>query len=452
MAHGSVLSPAVRDALARLATISDRTSPVIFAGREDEFSLLSGALQGVQRGELGHTVVVQGVPGAGKTALLNEYATRLLTSEDDADRLVVPVPLTPGVLDSTPAAMIEEIDKEFREYCSSDDMARRVNRAVGGASLVAHALFATLTKKDFDSFRPAAKAPNSLPIAFADYVAFRFNRRDSTIMLLVDEAQNLPDSPRVRRHLDVLHQGVRGRTRVLLACFGLQNTVDRLRELGLSRLARGHARTIGVLSNEDARQCVTGTLEVALADFTFDEGPFDKIQRSRWINGAADAILNESANFPQHMTNGCSALAEVLLRQGIGDSPPAEKLRELCREHKRDYYDARLRPWAHHTIALAHAFDGGDDGWANIGDVKRTLMASDNFGDPVDSAHASKTIKELHDQGFLENRLGACRPAIPSLLAHFAELREACPLDNVAVRTVRRSVETLSRARERSSS
>ena len=115
MVQSRVLSPAVRESLARLATISDRTPPVVFAGREDEFSLLNGALHGVQRGELGHTVVIQGVPGAGKTALLNEYATRLLAS-DDAGRLVVPVPLTPGVLDSTPAAMIEEIDKEFREF------------------------------------------------------------------------------------------------------------------------------------------------------------------------------------------------------------------------------------------------------------------------------------------------------------------------------------------------
>ena len=439
MVQGRVLSPAVRESLARLATISDRTPPVVFAGREDEFSLLNGALHGVQRGELGHTVVIQGVPGAGKTALLNEYATRLLAS-DDAGRLVVPVPLTPGVLDSPPAAMVEEIDKEFREFCSSDDVARRTNRAVGGATLAARALFAALTKKDLASFRPSAKAPDSLPIAIADYVAFRFNRRDSTIMLLVDEAQNLLDSSRVRRHLDVLHQGVRGRTKMLLACFGLQNTVDRLRELGLSRLASGHARTIGVLSNENARQCVMGTLEVALADYTFDEGALGENPRSRWISEASDAILDESANFPQHLTNGCSALAEIALRQGIGDSPPAAELRERCREHKKDYYDARLRPWAEHTIALAHAFDGSNDGWANVGDVKRALMASDDLGEPVDAARASKAIKELRDQGFLESRLGACRPAIPSLLAHFAELRDACPPDDVAVKTVRRSV------------
>lgn len=37
----------------------------------------------VQRGEVGRTVVISGVPGTGKTALMNEYANRLMASESD---------------------------------------------------------------------------------------------------------------------------------------------------------------------------------------------------------------------------------------------------------------------------------------------------------------------------------------------------------------------------------
>ena len=111
------------------------------------------------------------------------------------------------------------------------------------------------------------------------------------MVLLVDEAQTLRDTRHVHDHLDTLHGGVSGDTSVQLVCFGLANTVDRLRDLGLSRLATDHVRTIGSLSNEDAATVVTCTLDNALADFPFDHGPFDSIQRKQWISTAAQTIL-----------------------------------------------------------------------------------------------------------------------------------------------------------------
>ena len=428
------LPSAVRDSLTRLAQSSDRASPTVFAGRENEFALLNDAVQGTQRDESGHTVVIQGVPGAGKTALLNEYAIRLLTADADAERPVVPVPLQPGILSGSPVAIVQEIDRQFREFEASNEWRRRVHRAVNGASLLGIA--AAFTKRDFNDFRPSARSPDSLPIALEDYLAFRFDRRESTIVLLVDEAQNLHDTVRVRDHLGMLHAGIKGRTQVLLACFGLENTTDRLRELGLSRLASGHVRSIGALSDEDAQQAVTGALEVALADFAFDGSP-DEVRRSRWIGAAAATIVAEGANFPHHLVNGCRALAEILLDEGVDDTPPAERLRDRCRAHKREYYDARLRPWANHLTALAHAFADENNGWTPIGDVKRVLMAADNFGDPVDASTATRTIKELCAQGYVETRQGACRPALPSLSSHFDELRHVRVPDNEVLQAIR---------------
>ena len=432
MIEARELPPAARAALSRLANSSDRASPTVFAGREREFALLNQAVKGVQRGESGHTVVVQGVPGSGKTALLHEYAIRLLAANADAGRPVIPVPLQSAIMNAPPAAIVEEIDRRFRELGASNNWRRRMNHAVSGASLIGSALFAAFARKDINDFRPSSRSPNSLAIALEDYVAFRFDRRESTIVLLVDEAQNLHDTIQVRDYLEVLHAGITGNTQVLLACFGLESTTARLRELGLSRLATGHVRSIGTLSSEEAKQAVAGTVETAFADVQFDEA-----LRSSWIGAAVDTILAESGDFPHHLTNGCAALAELALREGVGDAPPANRLRDRCREHKREYYDARLHTWANHMTALAYAFGVERNGWTKVGDIKRAIMAADEFGDPVEAKAASKAIRELRAHGYVEVGQGACRPVLPSLAAHFRELRRVSSSDNEVVRAVR---------------
>ena len=301
------------------------------------------------------------------------------------------------------------------------------------ASLLGNALFATFTRKDFNDFRASARAPDSLPTALEDYVAFRFDRRDSTIVLLVDEAQSFSDTIRVREHLLKLHDGIKGRTQVLLACFGLANTASRLRELGLSRIATNHVRTIGELSDGDAKRTVTGTLDVALSGFPFDDGDAG---RERWTSAAAATILAESANFPHHLANGCRALANVALDEGIGSEPPAEKLRDKCKAYKREYYDAILQPWANHSTALAHALGNENCDWTPISDVKQALTASDDFGDPVDRRRTTAILKQLCAIGYVVQRAGACRPVLPSLSSYFQDIRHGFAPDNEVVQAV----------------
>ena len=437
MVDARSLSSEVRRSLARLAESSDRTPPTVFAGREDEIGLLDAAVRGVWRGGTGHTVVIQGVPGAGKTALLNEYAARLLAAGANAEKPTVPVPLRPADLDAPPMAILQEIDRQFRQFEAFGRWNAAVNRLVDGASLIGHALFAAFTKKSFNDFRPSARAPDSLPVALDDYIAFRFDRRDHAVVLLVDEAQNLNDTPQARAHLDALHGGVRGHPRALLACFGLASTTERLRELGLSRLATGHVRSIGTLSAGESEQTVVGTLNNAFAGFEFGDGALDEARRERWIGEAADTILAESADFPHHLANGCRALAEIVLDEGVGEQPPAERLRRRCRRHRREYYDARLRPWSNHTTALAQAFGRGDGAWTPVADIKRALMASDDFGDPVDGRTATTVLKQLCANGYVEQRTGACRPVLPSLSSYFDDIRRSLSPDNEVVLSVR---------------
>ena len=375
-------------------------------------------------------MVIQGVPGAGKTSLVKEHAARVLAAEVNAAMPVVPVILRPSNFNAPPAALLQEMDMQIRKFEQSNEWRRAINRTASAASLLGHAVFAAMTKRNFNEFRSSAKAPDSLSVALDDYAEFRFARSDSTILFMMDEAQNLADTTRVRDYLDVLHGGVSGRTPAALACFGLANTTNRLRELGLSRIASDHIRTIGALDDTAAEKAVTDTLSIALAHYPFDA------RRKRWIDEAAKTILDESGNFPHHIANGCRAFARVALDEGIGDAPPVTQLRDRCREYKREYYDARLQPWAKHTVALAHAF-GDDEDWVPVGFVQRALMASDDFGDPVGARDATRIIDELGIHGYLENRRGKCRPALPSLGSHLAEIRRDCDQDNDVAKAVR---------------
>ena len=62
MTHPYDFEDNLKESLTRLAETSDRVSPTVFAGRDDEFDLLDAAVRAVRRGQVGRTVVVNGVP------------------------------------------------------------------------------------------------------------------------------------------------------------------------------------------------------------------------------------------------------------------------------------------------------------------------------------------------------------------------------------------------------
>ena len=438
MTHPDDFSDDLRAALTRLAKTGDRVSPSVFAGREDEFELLNDALSAVRRGEVGRTVVVSGVPGAGKTALLNEYAKRLRAAESGDDGPVIPVPLRSGDIDASPAALMQAMDRQFVALGQSGSWRGAANRFSAKASWLANALTAIATKKNLREFRPSAQAPDSLDTALAEYASTRFGVQASTFVLLVDEAQNIPDTARVRTHLEAMHLGIGGSAKVQLVCFGLGNTVQHLAELGLSRLASGHARSISVLSDDAASTVAMGTLGKALADHPFDERGGGS-EREEWIDEAANVILSESANFPHHLANGCHSLARIVLKEGIGALPPTAELQAACRRHKREYYDARLLPWEDHATALANAFSEASEGWTPVDEVMRVLMAADEHGAPVQWEQANAMLKALHVHGYVERRAQSYRPALPSLASHFAALRLEMDPRSQAVRAIQKA-------------
>ena len=170
----------LRESLTRLAETGDRVSPTVFAGRDDEFDLLDTAVRAVRRGEVGRTVVVSGVPGAGKTALLKEYATRLAGAQRDDDGPIIPVPLRFDEIDAPPAALMQAMDRQLAALAAPDSWRGKASRLVAKASWMGNALSAIATKKNIREFLPSPQVPNSLDAALADYALTRFDVKSST--------------------------------------------------------------------------------------------------------------------------------------------------------------------------------------------------------------------------------------------------------------------------------
>ena len=421
LASPSDFDSALRESLKRMAKVSDRTPPVVFAGREDEIELLD-TVSGVQQGEVGHTVVMQGLPGVGKTALLEQYAARVLDDPPRED-LVVPVQIGHEDLDMPPMALVRLIDASFLDNDVQGKWQRRLNRVLEKGAILGDMALAAVTKHTFDDFKHSKDAQDSLRLALDEYAEFRLGTTKATFLLMLDEAQNLPETPRAKAYLSAIHRGMKGKAKVALACFGLPNTVHKLRDLGLSRLASDHVKTLGTLSDDEAESAVRKTLEHGLAHFTFDEGPFDEDERSRWIGIATDAVLENNANFPQHLANGCKALASILLDEGISREPPVDRVRELCTERRAEYYDARLNKWRHHKTALAYGFGTGDDFSANVADIERALRAADERGRPVELEKARSVLDAMEEAGLIEFEAGDCRLAVPSMATYFGDIR-----------------------------
>ena len=422
------MSPDTRLLLERLAEMGDREPPVAFAGRTDEINLLESAIRGVRRGANGRTVVVHGVPGIGKTSLRDEFAARLLAGSSDEDSPIVPVLLDASAMAFKPAAIVELMDEAFGSLRASGLWEQVTRRTSGVSHFLANAVIAAATRKDIRELAASSRAPDSLSVALADYARQRWGRKGSTIVLLVDESQNLRDTPDVRTHLAEIHnQGANSDTKMLLACFGLPGTVDRLAQLGLSRLSAGHARPLGVLSDEDARRVVRGTFEETLKAHTFDVGPFDEHARARWMEDAVSAIVKDSANFPHHLTNGCKALAEAVLEHGLDDRPPLNAALEKSAAYKREYYEGRFRPWAKYETAIAHAYEGADNGEAPTAKLLKALTMVSDMGTPTDEAVAKKVLSAICGAGLMDERDDVVHALLPSMVSHFEDVRRRRP-------------------------
>ena len=250
-----------RAALKLYVDAGDRDEAPIFVGREDELRFLGDTAVLAKDGRSSLTTVAQGPPGAGKTALRRHFE-RQLADRASAEKPLVVVPRDTSFLAMPPLEMAREISSyvPILRKALSKVLRRRITR-----NHIERAISATtVLLKRGSSFDLLAKALNlnehSSFSQVMTVMATSLWPTGATIVVTMDKMQTVEDTPQVRRNLSVLHQRLFD-ANIVLVCFGLQNTSEKLRELGLSRLSRGRVRLLAGLKPEEADHLVEATFE-----------------------------------------------------------------------------------------------------------------------------------------------------------------------------------------------
>ena len=298
----------------------------------------------------GLTQLIQGAPGAGKTALLRELAVRFRSEEARWGPVDAPVPvmLDRDLLyseEKTVLAIVEAMAGTPGWTVDVSDFRRTSTRGSGGLHLA-------------PILSVVARLGSSVAPEQVSFAALLRRQPPETwprpVCLMVDEIQAV--DPAAREVLNKLHTGMRGLP-VLTVLAGLGDSCEYLyRHAGLSRLASEGIHDIVCLEPEESEEVVLGTMDVFRVDI--DGGN---------VGDWAARLTEVSEGWPQHLHNGLRALAEGLIksRGRLADVDVGFALaREV--EFRLASYDYRLSPeMASARKLLAQLMDAlpGQGGW-----------------------------------------------------------------------------------------
>ncbi len=242
--------------------IPDRGPTPYFHGRTeiiDTFNRYINHYKSKQRG--GTTFLIQGAPGAGKTALLDVLSSRAEEKKWEVSKISIEDLYTP-------ASMAQSLGRSYT---------------------VDHEQAAKIGVKFIEGGYVRSVAGHASPKEILKSLAPK-----EGLVLVLDEAQyliNLNETPSekhvARDTLDVIHNGDVGRPVVLLAA-GLGMTESALSSLGISRFMKDCTVGLGALGK--------GSERAVIRDWLTKEGGA-KGDPAPWI----DAIAKDCHGWPQHI-------------------------------------------------------------------------------------------------------------------------------------------------------
>ncbi len=325
------------------AQITGRGLP-FFSGREAELGVFRRVANALSRDRLGNTsIVVEGPPGVGKSALMCQFMEEMRSLPPAGGRRRwLPVPLSsgnsespPDIADAIDAAIVSRL---ARDLLASESAEATLLEKLGDYWGKLEPRRARARAREFldrggsvmgFSLGASREGP---PKSVAQAAARRPAWQSWQIVLMIDEAQGI----RPGEHhagagtLSALHQGI-VRAPVSFCAFGLPGTLLALGDVDVSRLADGRGIHLRGLDDRAAGQTV---------DRCF--GAFGVRGGTAW----REAILARAANWPQHLAVYLNAAVRQLReaspeRMDAGGADLQAAMHEGDRARAR-YYEQRL--------------------------------------------------------------------------------------------------------------
>ncbi len=340
----------------RRADRAESGREAFFRGRDAEFEVFRSAVTSLSGGILGGgTMIFHGAPGAGKSALMQEFKEAVRChSKPEAPWITVSI--NPYSLQS-PVDVIETIFEavnteieRLRELISDTALTIALNSLFD----LSREMYQELSQRGGGAFglSVGGRRDDGVPAGRIFRNAAPFLRKFH-IVVCVDEAQNIPVSDKTKDVLDCLHRDSQG-IPLLVAFFGLSDTLDVLRQCGLSRFADERIVNLEPLSHEDTACAIQNVFDV----YDFKGTPEE---RATWV----DSLAQLSQGWPQHINRVAVAAVRVIRhRGGQIEGHLLEQALERGKERKDDYYAGRLaagsnRAWVYRQLALAAEENGG---------------------------------------------------------------------------------------------
>ena len=385
------------DALRRFSELPDREATPYFGGRTEEIGVVERALsrirervrEGHWRPSGGETILFQGAPGAGKSALLHHLVRRWRSAGPEA----------PVVVDTAASQYVDEsalalhLAEEIFDSALSGQFRRSVTTHSSTTKSLSGGVPGVVTGTgEVESGRHEATAPAAPTLAA---VRRALSGTGKTIVLFLDEAQVLEsfDADATRPVISSLHVGNHGGP-ILPVFAGLAHSDAVLQDCGISRFSSDHDRTLEALSFGEA---------VEIVHTMFDDCRVggDQATKRQW----AHAIANESSGWPQHLHVAMRDLAAQLLAASTpGQLEPIDsdfgvavlRASALARD---EYYERRIDgPLADARQLVAETFRRiGDE--ATPGEVLGHIRAA---AQPGGGLH---DLPRNHDEPMLLDRM-----------------------------------------------
>ena len=349
----------------------DRGPAKYFHGRVQIRSSFDRLLNKACMGLGGTTFLIQGAPGAGKSALLDvlskqAQASKWHTVNIDAQALHDPVVMAQQLGKKSP--------QQIQRYVEAD---------------------ARLLKTGRINTEPGALSVRQ--------VLKNAHKSKRGLLLVFDEAQTIgyePERPRIVQTLNAIHNGQIGRP-VILLVGGLGLTKAAFGQLGISRFHGNCLVNLGRLSPEPERAVVRDWLE---------KGGGAQEDVTPWIN----AITQETDGWPQHIVSFAQPAAQVIRRHnGQMTTEGLTEVLKFGRKRKEEYYLNRSAEISYRDLALLGAciqFRGRQMRWE-----RHELIEVLDIIKRLEGKTASGVLDTMLAKGVLAGDLEQYHVPIPSM-------------------------------------